>query len=177
MPHTLEFLVSPEAARLRMEQRRPAFVVHLEFEGGGYQEMDADDQEAAYNLAQTIIETWGSVLSVSVRRVQHDGTLGEGGRLYMKKTGHTNFARPRPGTIGTYHRMRQDGTIDPVFVKRFRIKSVGAHIAIAQYTKEGGSPDIFEVEASSFIWLFSDGPNKCHVWPGHPLHRHKRGED
>ena len=169
MPQTLEFLVSPEAAALRMLERKPAYVAHVELAAGGYVEMDAASRDAAYNLAQTIIKSWDGAIGVSVRKVKGDGSLSHGGRLYMENPGHSSFTRPRPDQIGTYHHLRPDGTTSPKVRKRFRIKSVGFSIATAYYTKDGDPDGPFETEASSFIWLFRDGPNKCHIWLGHPL--------
>ena len=75
--NTISFLLSNEAARLRMSARKPSFVVHVKLDlsvADRIVELDADDPQHASRIA----DTWGEregTSSVVIRRCLHDGTL------------------------------------------------------------------------------------------------------
>jgi len=79
MPHSLSFLLSTEAAKARMVERKPAFVVHVETTSNfefpdRFVELDANEVTQAENMAKTWVRHMGNT-SAAVRRVLHDGTL------------------------------------------------------------------------------------------------------
>ena len=79
MPQSLSFLLSVEAARARMVERKPAFVVHVETSSDinvadRFVELDANEVTQAENMANTWVRHMGNT-SAAVRRVLHDGTL------------------------------------------------------------------------------------------------------
>jgi len=79
MPHSLSFLLSTEAAKARMVERKPAFVVHVETTSNfefpdRFVELDANEVTQAENMANTWVRHMGNT-SAAVRRVLHDGTL------------------------------------------------------------------------------------------------------
>lgn len=79
MPHSLSFLLSTEAAKARMVERKPAFVVHVETTSNfefpdRFVELDANEVTQAENMAITWVRHMGNT-SAAVRRVLHDGTL------------------------------------------------------------------------------------------------------
>jgi len=79
MAHSLSFLLSPEAASARMNERKPAFVVHLEvapYTDEPMTELDAENRDHAYTIARNWLIN-GTAHSAGIRRVKDDGTLGE----------------------------------------------------------------------------------------------------
>lgn len=74
MPYSLAFLLSDDAATIRVAERKPAFVVHLEVVAGydretpRFEEMDADSVEHAENIGD-MWKTHGMCHSYSVRPV------------------------------------------------------------------------------------------------------------
>ena len=80
MPQSLSFLLSNEAAKLRMIDRNPSFVVHMEVVSGmdretaRFEEIDADSADHANNVGSAWKEN-GMCLSYAVRRVMHTGEL------------------------------------------------------------------------------------------------------
>ena len=78
MPHTMNFLLSAEAADKRMVERKPLFVVHVETHGDinvadRFVELDAEDIVHAENIAIAWIMRGNT--SAAMRRTLHDGTL------------------------------------------------------------------------------------------------------
>ena len=78
MPHTMNFLLSAEAADKRMDERKPLFVVHVETHGDinvadRFVELDAEDIVHAENIAIAWIMRGNT--SAAMRRTLHDGTL------------------------------------------------------------------------------------------------------
>jgi hypothetical protein len=79
MAHSLSFLLSSNAATARMADRKPAYVCHMELDTMSdtcMVELDADSRDHAHTLAQSWL-TNGRAVSVGIRRVRADGTLGE----------------------------------------------------------------------------------------------------
>lgn len=76
MSYSLSFLLSGEAAALRIKARKPAFVVHAEVAPGEFQELDGTDLDHARGLARVWTEN-GMAISAAVRRVHYPrGDLG-----------------------------------------------------------------------------------------------------
>ena len=78
MAHSLSFLLSSEAASARMADRKPAYVCHMEVDtmsDASMVEMDAEGLAHARTLAASWL-TNGRALSVGIRKVKSDGTLG-----------------------------------------------------------------------------------------------------
>ncbi len=78
--HALSFLLSNDAAKSRMAERKPKFVVHIEVVSGmdrdapRFEELDADSAEHA----ELIGNSWkqnAMCISFAVRRVMHTGEL------------------------------------------------------------------------------------------------------
>lgn len=79
MPHTLEYLMSKDAAADRMVDRKPNIVVHLEvpeFSVSGMIELDATDLVHANNIARDWLVN-GRAASAGVRKVNPNGTLSQ----------------------------------------------------------------------------------------------------
>lgn len=80
MPYSLAFLLSDEAAKSRMIERKPSFVVHLEVVSGmdretaRFAELDADSADHANNIGSAWKEN-GMCHSYAVRRVMRTGEL------------------------------------------------------------------------------------------------------
>lgn len=78
MAYSLSFLLSSEAASVRMVERKPAYVCHMEVDTMSdtpMQELDADSVEHARTLAASWL-TNNRCHSVGIRKVNTDGTLG-----------------------------------------------------------------------------------------------------
>jgi len=78
MPHSLSFLLSTEAAKARMVERKPAFVVHVETTSNfefpdRFVELDANEVTQAENIAFGWLKR--DNISAAMRRVLHDGSL------------------------------------------------------------------------------------------------------
>ena len=89
MPHTMNFLLSAEAADKRMVERKPVFVVHVETHGDmnvadRFVELDAEDIVHAENIAIAWIMRGNT--SASMRRTLHDGTLTDAVGPIMDQT-------------------------------------------------------------------------------------------
>ena len=80
MPQSLSFLLSNEAANLRMIDRKPSFVVHMEVVSGmdretaRFEELDAASADHANNIGAAWKKS-GICHSYAVRRVMHTGEL------------------------------------------------------------------------------------------------------
>jgi hypothetical protein len=79
MALSLSFLLSADAAEQRMNERKPAFVVHVETSSDmsvadRFVELDAGDIEQAGNIADAWVDRMGNA-SAAIRRVMPDGTL------------------------------------------------------------------------------------------------------
>lgn len=80
MPQSLAFLLSDEAAKQRMIERNPSFVVHLEVVSGmdrdtdRFEELDAESADHANNIGSAWKDN-GMCHSYAVRRVMHTGEL------------------------------------------------------------------------------------------------------
>lgn len=77
----LSFLLSSDAAAQRMIERKPRFVVHAEARGGEFSELDAECAQHAHNIASAWTQN-GLADSAAVRRVFHDGSLGQPIRIW-----------------------------------------------------------------------------------------------
>ena len=89
MPHTMNFLLSAEAADKRMVERKPVFVVHVETHGDinvadRFVELDAEDIVHAENIAIAWIMRGNT--SAAMRRTLHDGTLTDAVGPIMDQT-------------------------------------------------------------------------------------------
>jgi hypothetical protein len=72
---TLKFLSSAYAAKARMEERKPSFVVHAGGDDDLYVELDAVSFENAVAIARSW-RTHFNANETAIRRVNADGSLG-----------------------------------------------------------------------------------------------------